>query len=254
MTFSALWIPKRSNRASVRRVMIVFVSPAAAAALLSSCATPNQDEPLHAIYQHHVEAIENSFATNAGDPFTTSDKLERNKRIRQLIFLIDRSYEARERRLFDHNSAADFVGSVSVLGLNSAGAVTGGTEAKAILAAISGGIVGTKTAFDKDILQGQTTLAIIAKMREQRSAKLTPLLTGMKESPDDYTMEQAIVDLGEYYNAGTVTVALQDIIASSAKEKVTSDQANLSLKTNRQITTTTTTKGNGVINKTESKQ
>jgi hypothetical protein len=54
-------------------------------------------------------------------------------------------------------------------------------------------------------------------------------------------MEQALVDLGEYYNAGTFTVALQDIITTSGKEKEKNDQANQTAKTGEAITTKTET-------------
>lgn len=50
-------------------------------------------------------------------------------------------------------------------------------------------------------------------------------------------MEQAMVDLGEYYNAGTFTVALQDIIATSGKRREKNDQANKTAKTGEAITT-----------------
>ncbi len=157
--------------------------------------------------------------------------------------------------MFDKKAGFDLIGTVSVIGVNAVGSLTGGTETKAILHAISGGIEGTKTAVDKDILQGQNTLAIITKMRELRSKKLTPLLKGMgTDTLDAYPMEQALIDLGEYYNAGTFTVALQDIIATAGKEKEKSDQDNITAKTGATITTKTeTSKGSTTTTRTESK-
>lgn len=229
----------------------VQVITVTAALLLAGCVVSKEDQALRAVYQRHTELVVSRFTNSSSDPFTADSVEDRNRKIRQLIYLIDRHYEAWEKQIFDRKAGADFVGTISVLGLNAAGALTGGAEAKAILAAISGGIVGTKSAVDKDILQGQNTLAIISKMRELRSAKLTPLLAGMKtQSLAEYPMEEAILDLGEYYNAGTITVALQDIIATSSNEKKKNDQANKSVRIGKALTTSTQTGAEGTTRTT----
>jgi hypothetical protein len=193
---------------------------------LSACATSYEDQALRKVYRQHTESIVKSYS--AVNAFEARDATARNRKVRQLIYLVDRNYEEWEKRLFDKKAGFDFAGTVGVIGINAVGTLTGGTQVKAILHAISGGIEGTKTAVDKDILQGQNTLAIITKMREMRSKKLTPLLEGMQASFDAYSMQQAMVDLGEYYNAGTFTVALQDIIATAGKEKEKTDEENKS--------------------------
>jgi hypothetical protein len=207
---------------------------------VSACVTSYEDQALRKVYRQHTESIVQSYT--AGNAFEAGDAINRNRKVRQLIYLVDRNYEEWEKRLFDKKAGFDFIGTVSVIGINAVGTLTGGTQVKAILHAISGGIEGTKTAVDKDILQGQNTLAIITKMRELRSKKLTPLLEGMRTtSLEAYPMQQAMVDLGEYYNAGTFTVALQDIITTAGKEKEKSDQENKTAKTGKTITTTTKT-------------
>lgn len=208
---------------------------------LSACVTSYEDKALRRVYAQHTDSIVASYA-NDPKPFEARDASERNRKLRQLIYLVDRHYENWEKRLFDKKASFDFFGTVSVIGVNAVGSLTGGEETKAILHAISGGIEGTKAAVDKDVLQGQNLLAIITKMRELRSKKLTPLLDGMHTTTlEGYPMEQALVDLGEYYNAGTFTVALQDIITTSGKEKEKNDQANQTAKTGEPITTKTET-------------
>ena len=208
---------------------------------LSGCVTSYEDKALRKVYTQHTDSIVASYA-NDPRPFQAGDASERNRKLRQLIYLVDRHYENWEKRLFDKKASFDFFGTVSVIGINAVGSLTGGEETKAILHAISGGIEGTKAAVDKDVLQGQNLLAIITKMRELRSKKLTPLLDGMHtKTLEEYPMEQALVDLGEYYNAGTFTVALQDIITTSGKEKEKNDQANQTAKTGEAITTKTET-------------
>jgi hypothetical protein len=177
---------------------------------LSGCVTSYEDQALRKVYEHHTNAIVEQNTANGA--LVATNPTERNRTLRQLIYLVDCHYENWEKRLFDKKASFDFFGTISVIGVNAVGTLTGGEETKAILHAISGGIEGTKTAVDKDILQGQNTLAIITKMRELRAKKLTPLLEGMHLNMEAYPMEQALIDLGEYYNAGTFTVALQDII------------------------------------------
>lgn len=190
----------------------------------TGCVTSYEDQALRKVYEHHTDSIVEQYT--AKDALEANTPAERNRQLRQLIYLVDRHYENWEKRLFDKKSGFDFIGTVSVIGVNAVGTLAGGEETKAILHAISGGIEGTKTAVDKDILQGQNTLAIITKMRELRAKKLTPLLEGMHTDLEAYPMEQALIDLGEYYNAGTFTVALQDIIATAGKEKEKTDKEN----------------------------
>lgn len=217
---------------------------------LGGCVTSYEDQALRKVYKQHTDSIVESYAVQK-NPFEASESNERNRKLRQLIYLVDRNYENWEKRLYDKKSGFDFIGTVSVIAVNAVGSLTGGEETKAILHAISGGIEGTRTAVDKDILQGQNTLAIITKMRELRSKKLTPLLDGMGRPIEAYSMEQGLVDLGEYYNAGTFTVALQDIISTAGKEKDKSDQANQTAKTGEKISTVTeTTKAGGATTTT----
>jgi hypothetical protein len=44
-----------------------------------------------------------------------------------------------------------------------------------------------------------------------RTAALTTIKTGEKQSSDTYSIETAMTDLGTYFDAGTVLTALQDI-------------------------------------------
>ena len=222
-----------------QRTLTRFITRVFAGVLLlavSACATSYEDQALRKVYQRHTDSIVSNYTGE--DAFEAHNTMDRNHKVHQFIYLIDRNYEEWEKRLFDKKAGFDLIGTVSVIGLNAVGSLTGGTQLKSILHAISGGIEGTKTAVDKDLLQGQNTLAIISKMRELRSKKLTPLLDGMQTTTTEaYPMEQAMVDLGEYYNAGTFTVALQDIIATSGKEKEKNDQANKTAKTGEAIIT-----------------
>ena len=223
---------------------------------LCSCASYHESNLLAGVYKAQTKVLAEKYrdgVDSAKVVTSTENKDTRNEKIRDLVFLIDRQYEAHEKEIFEGKTKLDFLGSAAVIGVNAAGSITGGESLKAILHVVSGSIEGSKTAFTSEVLQGQNLLAIITKMRELRSAKLNPLLQGMTKTYPDYPMSQALIDLGEYYNAGTFTVALQDIVTTSTKQKEANDQRNQSAKTNQDITQKIETKPSGEITRTMEK-
>src|SRR5262249_46089227 len=114
-----------------------------------------------------------------------------------------------------------------VLGLNAAGAVVGGAEAKSALAAASGGIVGAKGAVDKDLFYQKTLPALIAQMSAQRKVVLVDIRRGLTLDVDQYPLQQALVDLENYYAAGTIPGAINAIVQDAG---ATSQTAQLELR------------------------
>ena len=160
-------------------------------------------------------------------PFAQIDTLpqdpnqaQRNKLIAHRLVLIDMRYiefiktMTSDRQLID--SAADML----ALGLNLAGVSVGGTDAKTALAAIAAGVTGSKTILDKNFYMEKTVPALVATMNAERKAAIIPLLKGMKQEAKDYTLGQALVDLQNYYFAGTLFGAIQAIqTEAGAKEQ-----------------------------------
>jgi hypothetical protein len=147
----------------------------------------------------------------------------RNRILNNLILLVDMNYHTVEKHLYGEKSWADFGGSVAVIGVSTAGTLAGGESVKTTLAAIAGALEGTRVAFDRDVLQNQNILAIIAKMRAQRAEKLLILRGGMQKSVAAYPLEEGLVDLANYHNAGTIVGALQDIIDKAGAQKAKAD-------------------------------
>jgi hypothetical protein len=164
----------------------------------------------------------------------------RNAFLNNFIFLIDSNYSFYEKHLYNKKAYSDFGADVTSATLSTvSGIVTGGGAqgAKSILSFIAGGITSTRASFNQDILQSQNLLAIVAKMRAQRADKLIVLQTGMyvKSSTTatpitDYSVDQGLVDLANYYQAGTFVSALQAIIDTAGKEKSDSDSQIKNLK------------------------
>ena len=135
----------------------------------------------------------------------------RNKIISAGMLVIDINFSDFEKQLFKENREASFVTTVATLGLTAAGAMTG----TAVLSAISTGLIGSKAAFDSEVLMDKAILAIHTQMRAQRYFVAARLRRGFKENTTDYPLALAIVDIEAYYNAGTLLTAFIEITESA---------------------------------------
>jgi hypothetical protein len=179
------------------------------------------------VHYSNQALLEADMQAAADDPMT------RNRVLNDLIFLIDNNYTFWEKHLYNKKSFTDFGADVTATSLSTlSGIVSGGGAqgAKSILAFAAGAITSTKASFNSDILQSQNLLAIVAKMRAQRAEKRIVLQQGMyakgsttARSVNDYSLDQGLIDLGNYYQAGTFVSALQDIVDKAGKEKSESE-------------------------------
>jgi len=193
----------------------------------SSPAPPQALNDLSKTYGQELVTVLKGRISTSGE-VVVADEAERNKVMNQLIFLIDYNYDRIEKNLQKSKAWTDFAGSVVSTGLGTAGAIAGASTAQ-IMSALVAAIESTKTSVDRDLLRGQTITAIIAKMRESRATKLVAIRQAMvNHTLAQYPMSQALIDLLEYYNAGTFFGALQSITEQSAagteKAKAALDQ------------------------------
>ena len=157
---------------------------------------------------------------------------QRNILLNDLILLVDLNYNHWEKLLYNKKAGFDLGTDAAVLGLGGATALTGTTEVANILGQITTGITGFKTSVDSDLLQKNAVPALVAKMRAARASQFLKMQAAMINTKDDklgptplskYSVEQGLIDLNAYYNAGTFVSALQDITAKAAEEKKAAD-------------------------------
>jgi|GEM_PF-6158921 len=200
-------------------------------------------DALKGIYSAQVTALKAKYGSQGGlaaelEKIDSGQK--RNQVLNDFIFLIDNNYVFWEKHLYNKKAFADFGSSVTATTLSTlSGIVTGGgvQGAKSILAFVAGGITSSKASFNSDILQSQNLLAIVSRMRAQRAEKRIVLQKGMyatgsttATSLGEYSVNQGLIDLSAYYEAGTFVSALQDIIDKAGKDKAKSDQKVQELK------------------------
>jgi len=148
----------------------------------------------------------------------------RNDVILNAILLIDINYQG-----FINNSGLeqrqkDIGVDVAILSLNLAGAAVGATQAKTILAAVSAGVLGTNTSFDKTFVYEQTIPTLLAQMNADRSDIYSRIVKKMRTlNFKDYSMQEAIHDLIDYYNAGTLQGAIISIRKNAGGKQASSE-------------------------------
>ncbi len=99
--------------------------------------------------------------------------------------------------------------------LNGLATVTGTAGEKAALAALSGGLLSTKGAFDKELFNLEAMSALLARMKASRLVALVPIEKGLAQDIQAYPLEKALRDLRMYADAGSLLSTL-DAIANDA--------------------------------------
>ncbi len=137
----------------------------------------------------------------------------RNQIVLSRMYAIDMLYSDYEARLTRERQEVGFYSTVVNLALNSAGTLAGGAATKATLHAISAGLVGAKTSYEKDILIERTVSILQKQMRVNRKEVKTQIVERLSGSTSAYPLEFALTDVERYYRAGTISGALLGVDA-----------------------------------------
>lgn len=138
-------------------------------------------------------------------------KAYRNKVVNARIYANDIHFSVFQKDVYLErvwlNTGTDW----TVLALSGAGAVVGGAGTKTALSATSAGVTGAKKSFEENIYMKKTMEAILDHMVAKREKVLAKIQDGLRRSIEEYPLIQALRDLEEYYNAGTIPAALVEI-------------------------------------------
>ena len=149
----------------------------------------------------------------------------RNQVINELLFLINDYYSTYELSWYATATGHSFLSDLTTLGLDTATTAVGGAGLKTMLAAISTGVGGQKIAVQRDFFQNQNIALIIKNMRAARSDVLVKIRAKTSKSIDEYPLEDALLDLQEYFAAGTVIGGIQHADDTAALQKIIADDA-----------------------------
>jgi hypothetical protein len=151
----------------------------------------------------------------------------RDELIAQRIAAIDISYRLFEEQLFQEGTVRNIATDWALLGLAGAGATISSSTTQKILAAVSGGLVGARAAFDKNALFDRTLPSLVMTMEASRDKIQVSLLKGMQVDTSSYGIIDSLGDLDRYYFAGTLPGAIFNIAGNAGvlKEEIQAQRA-----------------------------
>ncbi|MAG55126.1 MAG: hypothetical protein CMJ83_02435 [Planctomycetes bacterium] len=149
---------------------------------------------------------------------TGPDAAKRNEILNGRIRAIDIHFNAFRQDLHRQGLRLNIGIEWAVLGINAAGTFVGGSSTKAILHAIATGLQGGKATFDKHAFFDEAMPAVLAKMTSRRKEVLVSLRTRMGTNLASYSLHEGLIDIEDYYTAGTIPGALIDITETSGQK------------------------------------
>jgi hypothetical protein len=137
------------------------------------------------------------------------------------MYIIDIEYSAYEEGLTREHQEETFAADAAAIGLNTAGTLVTPAKTTKLLSGLAGAVTGVKGVYESDVVIAKTIQIIQAQMRANRFDVARNILIRMRENSSIYPLSLALVDLEEYYRAGTVTAGLIKAADTVGKEVAT---------------------------------
>jgi hypothetical protein len=152
---------------------------------------------------------------------------KRNDYINKVLTIIDVQYSSFINNLGSERRAKDTATDILELSMNLAGTAVGAATTKTVLAAISAGVTGTNSILDKNYFYDLALPSLIAQMNADRTEVYRTIVSGMQRDTtgnNAYLWAQAVRDLVEYYNAGTLQHAASSIRKEAGARQEAAEQ------------------------------
>lgn len=158
----------------------------------------NDDDPLATLYPV------------GWNDLTTDDQRQakRNDFITARMLMIDLAYLQYERSLLAEARETGFGTALALLAMTTTATAVSDKGAKTALAAVTAGTVGTKQAFDKEVLLDRTIQVLQSQMKASRAKTKAQILDRLGQPYRQYTIALALSDVETYYQAGTMSGSL----------------------------------------------
>jgi hypothetical protein len=139
-------------------------------------------------------------------------KALRNEIVNGLIAVDEQDFQAYTGDIGHVQRTSSVISDITVLALTTTATVTGGAEAKSVLAGLAAIFTGSRIAADKEIFFQNTFPALVFQMqfkREQQRAAIQQKLSTTEDA--DYPVSAAFIDVLVLYRYGTITGAIASI-------------------------------------------
>lgn len=169
--------------------------------------------------EHAMNArLDDELYTEALGAADGKSKHARNRLLRRYIVRIQNYHEVMNNDIFVNTVFYSSV--LDVITVVTAAIATAATpvSAKTLWAAAATISGSTKLALSRNILQEKSANAILATMISERSAELLRIQGKMHKSTDEYSVDEAIIDLNTFMNTGSLDKSAAQVEAAAAKE------------------------------------
>jgi hypothetical protein len=145
----------------------------------------------------------------------------RDKMINRIEVDIEQDYREFEGKLFATRATMQTGSDIVELGLSATIGVVEGSDVKDLLAASLTGFKGSRLSFDKNFFREKTTEALISQMQAYRDTVRNRITQKVADlDAKKYPFEEAWRDLVEYFYAGSIPAALQQLANTSGKAAI----------------------------------
>lgn len=208
---------------------IVFLPAIVSVLLFEGCATitmaPDNPTPLkkltfYSVDEFNADLLAYNRSKEKGDSLKARTDI-RDRIVKRISGLIQENFNNFTQDSYLQQSWTNTALDVAVIGLGAAGPLTGGEALKNIFLAASGGITGSKAAFQKNFYADNTPKSIRLRSKALMTAQWEIIIAYLKADDDHYTLYDFIPNLTAYYNAGTVQAAFDDIDADTGAKQTT---------------------------------
>jgi hypothetical protein len=141
----------------------------------------------------------------------------RNEMIERGLTVIDSNYANFVNQLYVSRSSGNFIAdTIEITTSGVIGSLQGPAQTLRVLGIGLTAFQGGRTAFDQDFFNKETTSILINQMDTNRSKEYELILTNKNKDISDYPISEAIKDIVNYYNAGTLVRALSALSQQTA--------------------------------------
>ena len=152
-------------------------------------------------------------------------KTYRDAYVAERLYGIDIIYSDYFNRVTRERQGTAFAGDIAVIGLNAASTLSGGAATKTVYTVLAGATGAARSDFDKDVMAAQTLQVLLNKMESSRLEIRKDILDGLKLPIDAYPFAAALAHLEDYYRAGTVAGALEELGADAGRKSSDAKEA-----------------------------
>lgn len=193
----------------------------------AACLTGDQKQSAQAVLAE-FECTEVSWLSNDNQAL----KIQRNNVVTLRLLMINRRYDAWERRLVNETREGNFGSTLALLGLSGVGSVIKQGATSRSLATSATVVTGAREGFNRDILLDRTIAILMTQMRASRAKVKETILKRLGTPYEEWPIGLALADLEEYEHAGTVNSALMAVAENAAIAKqVNEDRAENAVRT-----------------------